>query len=160
MAQTEKPKIWVDADSFPSPARNVIQKIAIKNNLQVIYVANRNIAFNMESSLFEMKICPSSPGAADEFIVSSSAETDIVATRDIPLAARLVERGISVINDRGVNYDKKTVEKRLKERELSLQMEALGLHKGYRHESYGNRELQAFEKCLTSVLSQKLFLLD
>ncbi len=146
-----KATIWVDADSFPAKARDLLLKTAIQHNMYVIYVANHDIPFRISSPLFEMQVCPSSPGAADDRIVENCKQGDIVATRDIPLAARLVEKGIDVINDRGIHYDKRTVEKRLKERELSMQMEVLGLHSGYRHEGYGSKELEAFAKCLSSL---------
>ena len=147
------PRIWVDADSFPAKARNLLLKTAASKGLHVIYVANHDIAFSTQSPLFEMRVCPQTPGAADDCIADNCAPGDVVATRDIPLASRLVDKGVRVINDRGLCYDKRTVEKRLKERELSMQMEALGLHKGHSRESYGGRELDAFGKCLSSLLA-------
>lgn len=153
----ERPTIWVDADSFPAKARDLLLKLAAGKELGVIYVANHDIPFSIQSPLFQMKICPQTAGAADDLIVDSCGPSDIVATRDIPLAARLVDKGIHVINDRGTCYDKRTVEKRLKERELSMQMEALGLHKGYKKEGYGGKELDAFGKCLSSLLSSMGF---
>lgn len=151
------PRIWVDADSFPAKARELLLKTAASKQIPVIYVANHDIAFGTQSPLFEMRICPQTPGAADDCIADGCGPCDIVATRDIPLAARLVDKGIRVINDRGVCYDKRTVEKRLKERELSMQMEALGLHKGHSHGGYGGKDLDAFGKCLHSVLSSMGF---
>ena len=148
-----QPTIWVDADSFPARARDLLLKTAAAKGLRVRYVANHDIPFSMGSPLFEMKTCPQTAGAADDLIADSCIPGDIVATRDIPLAARLVDKGIHVINDRGVRYDRRTVEKRLKERELSLQMEALGLHKGHSREGYGGKELDAFGKCLNALLA-------
>lgn len=148
-----QPRIWVDADSFPAKARDMLLKTAARKGLRVTYVANHDIAFSIQSPLFEMRMCPQTPGAADDCIADACAPGDIAATRDIPLAARLVDKGVHVINDRGVRYDKRTVEKRLKERELSMQMEALGLHKGHSRESYGGRELDAFGTCLSSLLA-------
>lgn len=153
LAAAGRPTIWVDADSFPSKARDLILELASRKELKVVYVANHDIAFSRTSPLFQMQICPRTPGAADDCIADNCQTRDIVATRDIPLAARLIERGVEVINDRGIRYDKRTVEKRLKERDLSLQMEALGLHKGHSRESYGGRELDAFGKCLNSLLA-------
>ena len=149
----ETARIWVDADSFPAKARDLLLKTAERKGLRVSYVANHDIPFTIQSPLFEMRMCPATPGAADDCIVDGCGPGDIVATRDIPLAARLVDKGVHVINDRGVCYDKRTVEKRLKERELSMQMETLGLHKGHSRESYGGRELDAFGKCLSSLLA-------
>ena len=153
----QRPLIWVDADSFPAKARDLLLKTAGGKGLRVIYVANHDIPFSLPNPSFEMRICAKTPGAADDCIADSCVPGDIVATRDIPLAARLVDKGVHVINDRGVCYDKRTVEKRLKERELSLQMEALGLHTGHSREGYGGRELDAFAKCLSSLLASMGF---
>ena len=149
----EPPRFCVDADSFPGKANDLLLKVAAKKALKVIYVANRDIPFSIQSPLFQMIVCPSKAGAADDYIADNALGSDIIATRDIPLAARLVEKGCHVINDRGIHFDKKTVEKRLKERNLSMQMQALGLHKGYSHENYGGKELDAFGKCLDTLLS-------
>lgn len=149
----QRPWIWVDADSFPAQARDLLLKTAGGKGLRVIYVANHDIPFSLSNPLFEMRICPKMSGAADDCIADGCVPGDIAATRDIPLAARLVDRGVHVINDRGVYYDRRTVEKRLKERELSLQMEALGLHTGHSREGYGGRELDAFGKCLHALLA-------
>ena len=149
----QRPLIWVDADSFPAKARDLLLKTAGGKGLRVIYVANHDIPFSLSNPLFEMQICPQTPGAADDCIAGNCEPGDIAATRDIPLAARLVDKGVHVINDRGVRYDKRTVEKRLKERELSLQMEALGLHTGHSREGYGGRDLDAFGKCLHALLA-------
>ncbi|MBQ3687460.1 MAG: DUF188 domain-containing protein [Treponema sp.] len=116
-------------------------------------MANHDIPFSLSNPLFEMRICPKMSGAADDCIADGCVPGDIAATRDIPLAARLVDRGVHVINDRGVYYDRQMVEKRLKERELSMQMEELGLHTGHSREGYGGRELDAFGKCLHALLA-------
>lgn len=149
----KRPWIWVDADSFPAKARDLLLKTAGGKGLRVIYVANHDIPFSLPNPRFEMRICPQTPGAADDCIADGCAPGDIAATRDIPLAARLVDKGVHVINDRGVRYNRQTVEKRLRERELSLQMEALGLHTGHSREGYGGRELDAFGKCLHALLA-------
>ena len=157
MIQYEKPHIWIDADSCPAQARDIVLKAAAKEELLVTYAANRPLAFSLQNPLFTMHVCPSTPGAADDYIVEHASEWDIVITRDIPLAARLVEKNICVINDRGIRFDKDNIAKRLKERELSMQMEALGLHKGKGHIPYGGKEIKAFNECFQRVLAEKLY---
>ena len=151
-----KPRIWVDADSFPTKARDFLLQAAARKAIPVTYVANHDIPFSTSSPLFTMELCPATPGAADDRIVESCVEGDIVLTRDIPLAARLVEKGICVANDRGTVFDRQSVTRRLKERELSMQMEVLGLHSGYRSEGYGAKELGAFKSSLLSLLSTRI----
>ncbi len=152
----EKPKIWIDADSCPVRVRDLILRTAVKKQLNVIFVANKPIPFTIKSPLFEMHIEPQIKDAADNYIVENCASNDIVITRDMLLADRLVQKQIVTLNDRGIKFDKRTVEKMLKERELSLNMELLGLHTGKMRYSYGNKEFSAFEKCFSQALSEKL----
>ena len=51
-----------------------------------------------------MHISEATADAADNYIVEHCGENDVAVTRDIPLASRLVEKGITVLNDRGVVY--------------------------------------------------------
>ncbi|MBQ2313955.1 MAG: DUF188 domain-containing protein [Treponema sp.] len=145
--------IWVDADSFPAPARLQILKEAAARRLPVTYAANRDIPFGMEDELFSMEICGGGNGAADDYIVSHCTAGDIVATRDIPLARRLLDKKITVINDRGTQFSETNIAELLEQRELSMQMAALGIRPGGRKNTYGNKELAAFTECLKRVLS-------
>ena len=154
----EKPHIWVDADSCPSPAKNIILKAASKNSLQVTYAANRDIPFSIQSPLFNMVICPKEEGAADDYIVANVAPDDIVVTRDIPLAKRLVQKNIKVMNDRGTLFDEKNVEEMLKQRELNMMMNAIGVHTGGRWNSYGKKETYDFAVTFDRVLQSKMAL--
>lgn len=152
----EKPHIWVDADSCPSNAKNIILKAAVKNELYVTYAANRNIPFSISSPLFNMVICPKEEGAADDYIVTNAGENDIVITRDIPLASRLVKKEIVVINDRGTLFDSKNTQEMLKQRELNMMMNAIGVHTGGRWDSYGKKETYDFAVCFDRILQSKI----
>ena len=152
----EKPCIWVDADSFPSLAREKLQSQALNQGLRLIFVANRNIPFDTESPLFSMKICPAQKDAADTYISEHCSRLDIVATRDILFAKRLVQQGITCINDRGVCFDSSKLEKMLREKALSEQMQALGLHSSGKYDTYGQKEAGAFARCLDREINSKL----
>ncbi|HBG65215.1 MAG TPA: hypothetical protein DDW78_01945 [Treponema sp.] len=150
----EKPHIWVDADSFPAAARQQILAEAAARNLPVTFAANRDIPFGVQNTRFSMEICGSGDSAADEYIVSHSAAGDIVATRDIPLAKRLLDKQVTVINDRGTQFNTKNIAEMLEQRELSMQMAALGIRPAAMRHSYGQKELAAFSSCLRSVLPE------
>lgn len=152
----KKTKIWVDADSCPSLARNVILKAAIRLNLNVIYVANRNIPFSIKSDLFSMKICEQSEGSADNYIFENIDADDIAITRDIPLATKLVKKNITVINDRGKQFTESLCKTMLAQRDLNLALNAAGLKLGRSFKSYGKDELYEFSNCLDKILTQKI----
>ncbi|WP_187152294.1 DUF188 domain-containing protein, partial [Treponema endosymbiont of Eucomonympha sp.] len=60
-------------------------------------------------NLFTMIVTGKHESSADEYIVAHVTENDIAVTRDIQLAARLVEKRITVLNDRGIEYSSGTV---------------------------------------------------
>lgn len=148
-------KIWLDADSCPAVVRRIILKSAKTNNVPVIYVANREIPFDFEDPLFSMVVCPKEKGSADEYIVANIAVNDVAVTRDIPLAGRLVDKGCCVMNDRGTLFDKKKVADMLEERNLSLQMAALGIKTGGKSSGFGKEEIKKFADCFCSVVRKK-----
>jgi len=152
--KTGKIRIWVDADSFPAPAKKTLLKAAKRREIPLTFVANRNIPFSVESPLFTMQICPNTQGAADDFIAENARSGDLVATRDIPLAKRLVQKGVTTINDRGIEFDRENVDTMLKERELSIQWTSLGISTGGRKSSYGKKEAHDFACCMDRVLEK------
>ncbi len=151
-------RIFVDADSCPARAKTIVLRAATRLNVNVVYVANRNIPFSMESQLFKMILVEKKEGAADDYIFENASEKDLVITRDIPLAKRLVDKGIITINDRGTYFDGENLKEMLKQRELSLQMASLGLHTGMSFSTYGSKEIEkfssAFEKACMAMLKR------
>lgn len=136
-------KIWVDADSFPQKARNFSVETAKSNEIPIVFVANHEIKNNSGWSGFEMKIVPKTSGAADDFICDEAAGNDIVLTRDIPFAARLVEKKITVMNDRGVKFTQENIKDRLAERDFSLNLAEIGFGGG-KGNFYGEKEFSKF----------------
>lgn len=149
-------RIWVDADSCPASVKNIILKAAIRLNLNVFYVANRNIPFSIQSPLFEMIICSKEENAADMYIIEHVLENDIVITRDLPLAKLLLEKNISVLNDRGTLFTQKIVEEKLAQRELNLFINSVGIHTGGKYNTFGKKETYEFANCFDKLLNKKI----
>ena len=97
-------KILVDADSCPKAARDAILRAIRRTGIQGIFAANRPIPGISNDELCRMELCETHHGAADDRIVELAEPGDLVITRDIPLAHRLVEANISVLDDRGRLY--------------------------------------------------------
>ncbi|MDR2483066.1 MAG: DUF188 domain-containing protein, partial [Treponema sp.] len=89
-------KILVDADSCPVPARTLALRTAIKRNIEIIFAANRLIP-GIKGPGVLMELCPLEPGAADDRIAALAQPGDLALTRDMPLASRLVDRGVLVL---------------------------------------------------------------
>ena len=144
--------IWIDADSCPRQVRDLICKTGIRLNLTVNFVANRPIPMN-ESVLFHMILADSSPDAADDYIVEHAESGDLVITRDIPLAKRLVDRGIRVINDRGNVYTEININERLSMRNLMLDLYNNGIYPE-KTGQFGKKELQEFANALDREITK------
>lgn len=133
--------VWVDADSFPLKAREFLVSHALSKDVAVKFVSNHPI--KASSQKVEMIICQKEQNAADDYIVEHVLENDMVVTRDIPFAARLVEKNVAVMNDRGVLFTKDNIEDKLRDREFSLNMAEIGFG-GNKGNYYGEKEFKKF----------------
>lgn len=145
--------IWIDADSCPALVRNHTVKMAAKLNLKVSFVANKQIP--CESSEYEMIICPAEKDAADNYIIEHASENDLVITRDIVFADRLVEKNITAINDRGTSFTKNNIKELLSDRDFDFSLAQIGLVK-HVHEGYDKKKFTAFANNFDKVLHSLL----
>jgi uncharacterized protein YaiI (UPF0178 family) len=135
-------KIFVDADSCPRSTRELLLRAARKRRIEVVFAANRRIP-GIEGDYAVMEVCPAGEGAADDRIVELAQQGDLAVTRDIPLAARLVERGIAVLDDRGKSYTGENIRQWLSIRNFMVELAGNGLGME-RSAHYGKKELKTF----------------
>jgi uncharacterized protein YaiI (UPF0178 family) len=100
-----------------------------------------------------MELCPAGEGAADDRIVALAAPGDLGVTRDIPLASRLVEASVLVIDDRGRTYTRENIRERLSLRDFKVGLAENGLETE-RYAVYGKRELKTFADALDRALTK------
>ncbi len=147
-------KIWVDADSCPVRIRQIICKAGKRTSLEVIFVANREIPV-LKFDNVKMVITDNIDQAADTYIVENSATDDLVITRDIPLAKQLVDKGLSVINDRGTAFTSDNINTLLSARNFNYELQANGLMPE-RTKTFGKKEIQKFSNLLDATLAKML----
>ncbi|MGD1822091.1 MAG: DUF188 domain-containing protein, partial [Pleomorphochaeta sp.] len=122
-------KIYVDSDSFLKQMREIVLRAAVKRNLDITFVADRNLKDvlltkekhtsklrkeelinnpNIEKedlkkikSNITMIVVESDSDSADNKIVELAEDGDLAITHDIPLIDRLCEKGVLVLDDRG-----------------------------------------------------------
>ena len=104
-------KVWIDADSFPTLLKNFILEYAEKNYLEIIFVANKPIKSDKQN--FKMILAENTKDSADNIIFENITEKDIAITLDILLAERLVNKNITVLNDRGNMWTKENIKENL-----------------------------------------------
>ncbi|MBO4533127.1 MAG: DUF188 domain-containing protein [Treponema sp.] len=147
--------VWIDADSCPPQVRKHVTDYAAKKAITVYFVANKQIDCQSKNP-FNMIITDSTKDSADNYIFDhTAADTDLVITRDIVFADRLVAKGVHVINDRGTEFTKEIIKERLSERDFNLQLVQLGLSKPY-HEGYDQKKFEKFANCLDRVIVRNL----
>ena len=144
--------VWVDADSFPTKARAFAVSYSFSKSVPVIFVANREIK---SEKYVRMVVCQKEKDSADDYIFSHCAENDIVLTRDILFAARLVEKKIKVMNDRGLIFSRDNIDEKLREREFSINMAEIGLG-GNKGNYYGEKELKKFSTVFREELQKHI----
>ena len=134
--------LHIDGDSCPRPVRELAARAGKREGVAVVCYANRPIPFDPGLPV-EMVIVESTEGAADRALAARAVPRDLALTRDIPLAAQLVEAGIAVVNDRGALYTQENIRERLSVRNFMMDLGASGL----RPEStaqYGKKEWDEF----------------
>ncbi|MBN2652408.1 MAG: YaiI/YqxD family protein [Spirochaetales bacterium] len=118
-------KIFLDADSCPLRVRSIILKASQRLKIPTYFVAN--VPISVEGSEYaEFVLVEQGPDIADDYIYDHAEVGDLVITRDIPLAAKLVEKKLAVINDRGVEYTQDNVQSRLSIRDFMYDMREAG----------------------------------
>jgi uncharacterized protein YaiI (UPF0178 family) len=146
--------IFVDADSCPRPARELVIRTARRRPLRAVFAANRSIPLETGPEIV-MEICPPGEGSADDRIVELAQQGDLVITRDVPLASRLVEKAILTIDDRGRVFTAGNIRERLSLRDFTVELAESGLGME-RTASYGKKELKSFADSLDRELRRLL----
>lgn len=128
--------------------------MGLQLNLKVYFVANKEIKCDFSNS-YQMIICNQEKDAADNYIFTNAQEKDLVITRDIVFADRLVEKNIACINDRGTIFTKDNIKPLLSTRDFDLSLAQMGLVKHY-NEGYDKKKFAAFANSFDKVIHQLL----
>jgi uncharacterized protein YaiI (UPF0178 family) len=145
-------KLLVDADSLPAPARELLLRAAGRRKIRAFFAANRVIP-GVGGAYADMVVCPPGEGSADDRLVSLAARGDLAVTRDIPLAARLLEAGAAVLDDRGRTYTAENIREKVSLRDFTVALAESG-YDFERTAVYGKRELKAFADALDRLVTK------
>ncbi|MCA9806238.1 MAG: DUF188 domain-containing protein, partial [Cyanobacteria bacterium HKST-UBA02] len=105
-------KIWVDADACPVALREIISRAAHKRQIDAIFVTNSELRVS-ESPFISAVRVEGGPDRADDYIAEQAEAGDLAITQDIPLAHRLVDKDVLVIEQRGVLLTRENIGERL-----------------------------------------------
>ncbi|MCA9736131.1 MAG: YaiI/YqxD family protein [Gemmatimonadota bacterium] len=148
-------KIWVDADAAPRDVKDIVARAALRLELQTLFVANQRLYTPANNRFVESVRVDGGPDAADDHIAREAAPGDLAVTADIPLAARLVEKGVAAVDPRGTEYTAENIGERLSIRDFMDGLRASGVETGG-PSAFGRKEKQAFAAAFDRVLTRLL----
>ena len=128
-------------------------RFSARLGIKCVFAANRPIPGLPEPAV--MELCPKTEGAADDRIVELAKSGDLVLTRDLPLAERLVALNIATMDDRGRIFTKENIRQLRSIRDFTVNLADNGLE-FERSPSYGKKELISFANSLDRELSKLL----
>lgn len=122
------PALLVDADACPVKAE--ILKVAERHALTVTFVANSGLRPSRDPMVRNV-VVSGKFDAADDWIVDNAQANDIAVTADVPLAARLVEKGVHVIGPTGKAFTPESIGMALALRNLKQELREAGEIRGF-----------------------------
>lgn len=145
-------RIWIDADACPRAARDQVVKFALKRGFEVVLVAGQPVA-RPGFTCVRLIVVPSGPDAADDYLVEHAVPGELVICSDVPLADRLVKKGVSALDPRGREFDERNMGDKLATRNLFADLRELG-QMGGGQAAYGEKDRQAFANALDRILTR------
>lgn len=146
-------RIWVDADAAPTDVKEIVARAAGRLEIPAVYVANARLYTPPGNDFVESIRVGGGPDAADDHIAEEAEEGDIAITADIPLASRLVEKGVHTLDPRGEEYSKANIGERLSIRDFMDQLRSTGVETGG-PSAWGRKEKQAFASAFDRLLTR------
>lgn len=152
MTPDEPLRVWVDADACPRAAKEQLIKFALKRRFEVLLVAGQS-QVKPAFACVRLIVVPSGPDAADDYLVEHAQPGELVICSDVPLADRLVKKGVTALDPRGREFDERNMGDRLAVRNLFTDLREQG-QVGGGQAAYGERDRQAFANALDRLLTQ------
>ena len=119
--------IYIDADACP--VKEQIYRTAARYGLDVFVVANSWMRVPDQPGVTFVQV-DGGADVADDWIAESAGTDDIVATADLPLAGRALERGATAIDFRGKEFTPAAIGDLLASRAIAQQLRMLDVHTG------------------------------
>lgn len=158
-------RIYADGDSLQAELRVLLSRRAAAERsraaardeeprFSLLFVAARKLP---TAGGAELLLVEGGPDAADGKMLELALPGDLAVTRDLPLAERLAEKGVSVLNDRGETFTTENVRERRSLRDRAAELRALGLApESPRARSWGQKEFKAFADAFDRELTRLL----
>ncbi|WP_375254018.1 YaiI/YqxD family protein [Yoonia sp.] len=141
--------IYVDADACPVKAE--VERVGTRHKVQIFVVSNGGIRPS-QNPLVETVVVPDGPDIADIWIAERATKGDVVITGDIPLAARCIENGASVLKHNGEALTQANIGNVLATRDLMADMRAADPFRQGGGKPFGKADRARFLDALERVI--------
>jgi uncharacterized protein len=121
--------ILVDADACPGAIKEILVRAAMRRKLRTTFVANKNLTVPASPFLGTMRVGQGFD-VVDDAIAKLVQAGDLVVTADIPLAAKVIERGGTGLNPRGELYTPDNIGAKLTMRNMLDELRSTGVVTG------------------------------
>lgn len=120
-------EVYVDADGCP--VKDEVYRVARRHGWTVHVVANSRMSVPTDERIRQV-VVGGRFDEADDWIAERIGPGDVAVTADIPLAARCLERGATVIGTKGNLFTEDSIGDSLATRELMSQLRQAGVVTG------------------------------
>ena len=148
-------KLWIDADAAPRDVKEIVYRTARRLKIETVLVANQPLSTPLDHPFVTAVRVQGGPDVADMYIADKAEPGDVAVTADIPLAARLVEKRVAVLDPRGHEQTEENVGERLAVRDFMDDLRGAGVQT-FGPRPYGPKDRQAFAAALDRVLTRRL----
>jgi uncharacterized protein YaiI (UPF0178 family) len=146
-------KIWIDADAAPNDVKNIVARAALRLEIETALVANQRLQTPANNPHVTSVRVEGGPDVADDHIAEQAQVGDLAITADIPLASRLVEKGVKTIDPRGTEYTPANIGERLSVRDFMDQLRSTGVETGG-PPPWNPKDKQSFASTFDKVLTK------
>lgn len=122
-------RIWVDADACPTPIKDILLRAAVRLKINCTLVANKALGVPASAYLATLRVAQGFD-VVDRTIAELAQPGDLVVTADIPLAAKVIEKGGTGLNPRGELYTAGNIGARLTMRNMLDELRSTGVQTG------------------------------
>ncbi|MFQ5480855.1 MAG: YaiI/YqxD family protein [Thermodesulfobacteriota bacterium] len=154
MQKSSPLKIWVDSDACPRAVKDIVFRVSERLQVPVCLVANTFLAVPPGPLITSIQV-EKGADIADMYIFDNVSVKDLVITADIPLAARVVEKGGTAINPRGEVYTEANVSERLSMRDFMQGLRDNGVDTGG-PKPFGPKDRERFANSIDRILTRMM----
>jgi uncharacterized protein YaiI (UPF0178 family) len=146
------PVVFVDADACP--VKPEILKVAGRHEIEVVLVSNGGLRPTRDPRVRNV-IVSDGFDAADDWIADNAVSGDIAVTADVPLAVRLVEKGVVVLDPKGRPLGKDNIGMASAMRNLNQDLREAGVISGF-NAPFTQRDRSAFLQAMDNAVRRAI----